>query len=67
MYTGFRFNQEMMYARVYINFVMQTFYNHGCHAGSMRHKLSALIAAPTNVVTFVSAPSNSAKSKTRTG
>lgn len=39
------------------------FHNHGCQAGSIRHRLSGLIAAPTNVVTFVSAPSNSAKSK----
>ena len=35
----------------------------GCHAGSIRQRLSGLIAAPIKVVTFVSAPSNSAKSE----
>ncbi len=47
-----------------VGMIIPQFYNHGCQAGSMRHRLSGLIAAPTNVVTLVSAPSNSAKSET---
>jgi len=37
-------------------------YNHGCQAGSIRHRLSRLFAAATSVLTRLSAPSNVARS-----
>lgn len=37
-------------------------HNHGCQAGSMRHRLSGLVAAAIRVVTFVSPPSYWARS-----
>ena len=39
------------------------FYSQGCHAGSMRHKLSGLVAAAIRVVTLVSPPSYWARSE----
>lgn len=39
----------------------QSFYSHGCQAGSMRHKLSRLLAAATSVFTLLSPPSNWAR------
>jgi len=35
----------------------KVFYSHGCQAGSIRHKLSGLVAAAIRVVTLVSPPS----------
>jgi len=40
-------------------------YSHGCHAGSMRHRLSGLVAAAIRVVTLVSPPSYWARSKNK--
>lgn len=39
------------------------FYSHGCQAGSIRHKLSGLVAAAIRVVTLVSPPSYWARSE----
>ena len=41
------------------------FYSHGCQAGSIRHRLSGLVAAAIRVVTFVSPPSYCARSGKR--
>jgi len=41
---------------------MWVVYNHGCQAGSIRHRLSRLLAAATRVLTRLSAPSNVARS-----
>lgn len=38
-------------------------HSHGCQAGSMRHKLSWLLAAATNKLTLLSVPSKVARSK----
>ena len=38
------------------------FHNQGCQAGSMRHRLSLLVAAVTSVLTRLSVPSNVARS-----
>lgn len=37
--------------------VTSVLYSQGCHAGSIRHKLSGLVAAAIRVVTLVSPPS----------
>ena len=38
-------------------------YSQGCHAGSILHRLSWLLAAATRVLTRLSAPSNVARSE----
>lgn len=43
------------------DFFLYTTYNQGCQAGSMRHRLSRLLAAATSVFTLLSPPSNWAK------